>query len=81
MACIDRPEGGVRCRLILKFLVVLNHNKTVYLIHVGFIHIFITQFLTDGPVDVLLLDVARLYVSLGMLDAHVRDYCWNLQVG
>ena len=54
----------------------MTNNKIVYLVYVGFIHIFLNQFLMDGLVNVLPLEVYHLFVCLGKLDACVRhDYC------
>ena len=43
----------------------LNYNDIVDLMHVGFIFIFIPQFLTDGLIYVLLLKIGRIGVSFG----------------
>ena len=59
----------------------MNHKKIVDHVHVGFIHIFIPQFLTDGIIDVIIFEIGHLYVSLGMLDTRVWDYCWHIGVG
>ena len=53
--CIDRLEGGIRCRLILHLLVSMTHNEIVNIFNFGLIHIFIPQFLMDDLVDVILL--------------------------
>ena len=75
LACIDRLESGIWCRLILELLVFLIHNKMLDLVHVGFIHIYFPQFLTDELFDVLLFEVVHLCVSLGKLNTRVRDDC------
>ena len=59
----------------------MTHNNIVDILHVGFIHIFLPQFLTDGLVNVLLLQVGHLCVSLGKLNTHARDHCWHPRVG
>ena len=53
-AYLDHLEGGFQFRLLLHFLVCVNHNKILDLVHVSFIHILITQFLTDILVNTLL---------------------------
>ena len=57
----------------------MNHNKIVDLVHVGFLRIFITDFLKDGLIDVLLSEVGNFYVSLGTIDAHICDNGWHLR--
>ena len=79
--CIDLLEGGVRYRLILKFLISMTPKNIVNIVYVGFIHLFLPQFLTDGLVNILLFEVGHLCVSIGMLDDRVRDYGWHIRVG
>ena len=43
--------------------------------YVGFIHVLLPQFLTNGLVNVLLFELGLFSVSLGMIDAHVWDDC------
>ena len=59
-------------------LIFLAHNKIVYLVHVGFIHILLPLFLTDGLFNVILLNVGCLCVHIGTLNAHVGDDFWHL---
>ena len=59
----------------------MTHNKIVDIVHVGFIHILIPQFLTDGLVNVIILEVGHLCIRLGMIDTCVRDDCWHLWFG
>ena len=80
-AQFNRLEGGIQCRLILQLFIGPTHNEILYLVHVGFIYIFLPQFLTDSLIDVLLFEVCHLYVSFGTLGASVRHDVWNLWVG
>ena len=60
----------------------MNHNYIVYFVHVGFVHIFITQFLTDGLISVLLFKLGHFYVSFGTLSARFcHDGCHLLDGG
>ena len=52
----------------------------VDLMHVSFIHILLPHFLTDGPVNVLILEVCHFSACLGTLGARVRYYCCRLWV-
>ena len=54
LTSIELLEGGVRCHLILQFIVGMTHKNIVDHVHVGFIHIFLPQFLTDDLVDVII---------------------------
>ena len=56
----------------------MNHKNIVDNVHVGFINIFLPQFLTDGIIDVLLFEVGHIYVSLGMIDTRVWDDYWHI---
>ena len=77
---LDCLKGGVRCCLILQWLVGISHNKIVNIVHVGFVYIFLPWFLIDDLVDVLLFEVGHLYVTLGKVDVLVWVYCWHIQV-
>ena len=79
--CLERPEGGARCHLILQLLVGMTHKKIVDSVNIGFIHIFIPHFLTDGLVNVLLFEVGYLCVSLGMIYARVWYDFWYIRFG
>ena len=45
--------------------VCLIYNKIVDLVHVCFVHILLTQFLMDGLINIILLEVGHLYVHYG----------------
>ena len=49
--------------------------------HVGLILIYIPQFLTDGLVNIIILDVGHFGVNLGMLGSSVCHKIRNLRVG
>ena len=48
--------------------------------HVGFMQIFLPQFLIDGLVDVLVFEVGHICVPIGTIDACVRDDFWHIWV-
>ena len=49
--------------------------------HVYFVDILLTQFLTYSFVNSLLFEVGHFHVRLGTLKAHVRNDYWHLWVG
>ena len=65
----------------MKLLIGLNQNNIVDLVHVNFIDICLSWFLTDGLINAIIFEVGYLCVSNGMLDACVWGDCWHLQVG
>ena len=48
------------------------------IVHVRFVHILISQFLTDILVNLIIFEVCNLSVHLGMLSAHVSCDGWHL---
>ena len=58
----------------------MNHNKIVDLVHICFINILLTQFLTDGLINIILFKVGHLCICLGTLGNRVRDDRWYLWV-
>ena len=80
-SCREHLEGGVRCRLLLKFFVYLTYNKIVDLVYVSFIHIFLPNDITDGLINALLFEVGHICVSPGTLDSRAWDYFFHLCVG
>ena len=51
----------------------MNHNKIVDIVHVVFIHIFIPSFLTDGLINIIILEVGSFYNNRGTLNTSVCD--------
>ena len=80
LSCLNLLEGGTQCCLLLYFLICMNHNNIVDLVHVGFIHIFLPQFMADGLANVLVFEVGHLCVSLGTFEDCVRGYCFHIWV-
>ena len=64
----------------MQLIVGLKHNKIVDILHVGFIYIFLPQFLTYGLVRVTLFEVVHLQVSFVTLEGCIWDYCSYLRV-
>ena len=80
LSCLDFLEWGIWYRLLLKFPVDMMENNAVVLVHVGFIHIFLSQYLTGGLIYVLLLELGYFYINIVALNSSVNDDGWDLRV-
>ena len=73
LSCLNRLEVGVRCRLLMQFLLYLTYNKVVHVVHVYFVDILLPHFLMDILINSLIFKVGHLHVRFGMIDTLVRD--------
>ena len=64
----------------MQLLVCLTQNKISDIVHVGFIHIFLPQFMIYVLINILLLKVGNLYASFRTIDASVSHDGWNIRV-
>ena len=58
----------------------MTQDEIVYLVYVGFIHIFIPQFLMDDIINVLLFEVGHIYVSFGIIGVSACHNVQNIRV-
>ena len=55
----------------------MTHNSIVDIVHVGLIHILLHHFLMDILVNIVLFEVGRFSVRLGMLGAGISGDCFH----